>query len=283
MVKHIHKRSSIGTGKALTPATVHRLAKWHTQPMSNTADLFSLILVTTEFLFPTIVLQLSLMKATTFFQGIPFASNVAFNWSNMDCAVPILQIGMSRNPVTALSLISSKYLTTIATVFCWLVSLHSSHRNEKGPVLHCFTSSSSKAGAMAFLTIIVVLVRPQVNFLAIFESGNICLHRRVKWSATAIGKLCSTTQFVNRVSLRITSSVSAFIVKKRSSQELWCSAISAAGCVVSMILSHTLCKRHARYLVDFYIPTGTLPSIYLDTCMYIFISTLMVPSSFLPW
>ena len=95
--------------------------------------------------------------------------------------MPILQIGMSRNPVTALSLTSSKYLTTIATrVFCWLVSLDSSHPNEKGPVLHCFTTSSSKAGAVAFLTIIVVLdsdlVQPQENYLAIFESGNICLH-----------------------------------------------------------------------------------------------------------
>ena len=38
---------------------------------------------------------------------LPFASNVASSWSNMDCAGPILQIGMSRNPsdqVTALSL-----------------------------------------------------------------------------------------------------------------------------------------------------------------------------------
>ena len=72
---------------------------------------------------------------------------------------------------------------------------------------------------MAFLTIIIVLdsdlVRPlQENFLDIFESGNICLHRRVKWSAIANGKLCSSTKFVNRVSLQITSSVSAFTVKK---------------------------------------------------------------------
>ena len=181
--------------------------------MSNTAEFVSLILVTTEFLFPTIVLQLSLMKATTFFQGIPFASNVASSWSNIDYAVPILQIGMYRNPVTALSVTSSKYLTTIAKVFCWLVLLDSSHPNEKGPVLHCFTSSS-KAGAMAFLTIIVVLVQPQENFLAIFECGNICLQSRVKWSATANGKLFSAMTFVNRVSFRITSSVSAFTVKK---------------------------------------------------------------------
>ena len=104
--------------------------------MAHTANVkhcrvFLLDLVTIEFLFPTIVLQLSLMKATTFFQGIPFASNVASSWSNMDCAVPILQIGMSRNPMTALSLTSSKYLTTLARVFCWLVSLDSSHPNEK--------------------------------------------------------------------------------------------------------------------------------------------------------
>ena len=86
---------------------------------------------------------------------------------------------------------------------------------------------------MACLTIIVVLDRPQENFLAIFVSGNICLHRRVKWSATANGKLCSATKskFVNSVSLRITSSISALTVKKSSSQELRCSAISAAGCV----------------------------------------------------
>ena len=151
---------------------------------------------------------------------------------------------------------------------------------------------------MAFLTIIVLLVRPQENFLVIFESGNICLHRRVKWSATANGKLCSATKFVNRVSLRITSFVSAFTVKQSSSQELWCSAIAVAGCVSMWLnassdhsclrdplwcLSHTFCKRHARYLVDFYIPTGTRPSMYLDTCMYIFVSSLVVPSSFLSW
>ena len=47
----------------------------------------------------------------------------------------------------------------------------------------------------------------------------------------ANGKLCSATKFVSRVSLRITSSVSAFTVKKSSSHEVWCSAISAAGCV----------------------------------------------------
>ena len=133
------------------------------------------------------------MKATTFFQGNLFASNVASSWSNMDCAVPILQIGMSRNPVTGLSLTSSMYLITIARVFCWLVSLDSSHPNEKGPVLYCFTSASSKAGEMAFLTIIVILVRPQENILAIFESGNICLHRRVKCSATGNASLMSIT------------------------------------------------------------------------------------------
>ena len=131
------------------------------------------------------------MKATTFFLGIPFTSYVASSWSNMDYAVPILQIGMSRNPVTALPLTSSKYLTTIATAFCRLVSLHSSQPNEKSKILHCFTSCSSKVGAMACLTIIVVLVRPQENVLVIFESGNVCLHRRVKWSATTNGKLCS--------------------------------------------------------------------------------------------
>ena len=103
--------------------------------------------------------------------------------------MPILQIGMCRNLVTALSLTSSTYLTTVARGFCWLVSLDSSLRIEKGPVLHCFTSYSTTAGTMAFLTIIVVLVWPQDNFLAIFESGN--------------GKLCSATKFVNRVSLRI--------------------------------------------------------------------------------
>ena len=108
------------TGKthpqALIPATAHILAKSFPHPMSNTAEFFSLLLVTTEFLFPTTVLQLLLMKATTFIQGIPFASDVASRWSNMDCAVPLLQIGMSGNPVTALSLTSSKYLTTIASV-----------------------------------------------------------------------------------------------------------------------------------------------------------------------
>ena len=244
--------------------------------MSNTA----------EFFFPTIVLQLSLMKATTFFQGIPFASNVASSWSNMVCAVPILQISMSRNPVTALSLTSSKYSTTIARVFCWLVSLDLSHKNEKGPVLRCFTSSSSKAGAMAFLTIIVVLVRPQENFLAIFESGNICLHRRVKWSATANGKLSSATKFVNIVSLRITSSVSAFTVKKIVTGAVvfcdFCSRVCFSVILQIILASHTLFKRLARYLIDFYITTGTRPSIYLDTCRYIFVSSLVVPSSFLP-
>ena len=170
------------------------------------------------------------------------------------------------------------------------MSLDSSHPNEKGPVLHYFTSYSSKVGTMTFVTIIVVLVRSRENFLAIFESVNICLHRRVKWSVTPNGKLCSTTKFVNRVSLRITSSVSTFTVKS-SSQELWCSAISAAGCFslwLNTSSNHScfrdpLCKRHARYLVDFYISLGNRPSIYLDTCMYIFVSSLLVPSSFLPW
>ena len=78
------------------------------------------------------------MKATTFFHGIRIASNVTSSWSNMDYTMPILQIGMSKNPVTALSITSLKYLTTIARVLCWLVSLDSSHPNEKRPSFALF-------------------------------------------------------------------------------------------------------------------------------------------------
>jgi len=142
--------------------TIYRLAKWHSQPMSNIAEYFSLILVKTEFIFPTILLQLSLMKATIFFPLLRMWHLVGQIDKYELCCADIVN-WHTQEPLIALSLTSSKYLTTIARVFRWLVSIESSHSNEKGPVLHCFTSSSFKAGAMAFLTIIVVLVRPQEN------------------------------------------------------------------------------------------------------------------------
>lgn len=116
-------------------------------------------------------------------------------WSNIFWEVPTLQIGMSKNRVTAWL---SKYRTSIARVFSEFLSLLSSQAKENGFVLQFWTTSLWSWGARAFLTIMVVFVRPQANFLAIWLSENMDLQSLVKWSATANGMLCSAIKFENK-------------------------------------------------------------------------------------
>ena len=88
-------------------------------------------------------------------------------------------------------------VTSIASVFSPLWSLLSSVSYENLWFWHSMTTLAPRPGANAFLTIMVVFVRPDMNFPAISLSGNKCLTNFEKWSTTENGRLCSATNCAN--------------------------------------------------------------------------------------
>jgi hypothetical protein len=67
-----------------------------------------------------------------------------------------------------------------------------------------------KCGDRPTLTMPVVLVRPQENFLAISKSGNITLKSLVAWSLERKSRLCVATNVAHLVSGSITFSLVAY-------------------------------------------------------------------------
>ena len=117
--------------------------------------------------------------------------------SNMFAPVPMLHIGISINHVTALVISGSNTFTSIASVFSPPWSLPSSVSNKNLWLWQSWTTFASRRGANAFFTIMVVFIRPDVNFPTISLSGNNWLANFVKWSANENGRLYSATNYAN--------------------------------------------------------------------------------------
>lgn len=115
----------------------------------------------------------------------------------------MLQI--ARNLVATFRTLQSRTLVRMATHFLSLLSLDSSMLARQSSV----TLSSCK-GAIASVTMWVVLVLIQLNFWATSESGNIFLQSDVKWSATVKARLCSAMNLVNNTSALVTLSCGVF-------------------------------------------------------------------------
>ena len=124
------RRASMSVGRVFIAALTTRFSKWQMHPKSRRFGCFSFRYFTTPFLWPFIVLQVSLLKASMFAYYIPLASRHSSTLSKMALAVPLLAVGSSINLVTAFMALGSKNLTsTTRSLASTLRSLDSSMSN----------------------------------------------------------------------------------------------------------------------------------------------------------
>ena len=158
------------------------------------------------------ILALVLSKPTliTFCQCLSPFTNFSFIALNK---VSLLE---QSTHCTSDELLASKIVTYAGFIFFIQLSLEPSLQIEKGLFCLYVTKISCNARRIAIFKIVAVLVGADLNFRAIFESGNILLYRDARWCAVRKETLCCTIKLVFVTSAVIIETLTSddVIVKK---------------------------------------------------------------------